>query len=63
MTDKNKQPIRRAIISVSDKTGLRELGMFLSNSGIEILSTGGSSKALRESGAKVKDVSEYTTFP
>ncbi len=57
------RPIRRALISVSDKTGLAALGKFLSEAGIEILSTGGTAKALRNSGANVKDISEYTQFP
>ena len=56
-------PIRRALISVSDKTGLIELGKALSDRGVELLSTGGSAKALRDSGLTVKDVSEVTGFP
>lgn len=55
--------IRRALISVSDKTGLVEFGQFLSNSGVEILSTGGSAKALRDAGVPVTEVSEHTGFP
>ena len=56
-------PIRRALVSVSDKTGLAELGKFLAARGVEILSTGGSAKALREAGVKVVEVSDYTGFP
>ncbi|WP_417720383.1 bifunctional phosphoribosylaminoimidazolecarboxamide formyltransferase/IMP cyclohydrolase [Salipiger sp.] len=56
-------PVRRALISVSDKTGLTELGEALSARGIEILSTGGSAKALREAGIAVRDVAEVTDFP
>jgi phosphoribosylaminoimidazolecarboxamide formyltransferase/IMP cyclohydrolase len=56
-------PIRRALISVSDKTGLDELGRFLATSGIEILSTGGSARALREAGVPVIEVGDYTGFP
>jgi phosphoribosylaminoimidazolecarboxamide formyltransferase/IMP cyclohydrolase len=56
-------PIRRALISVSDKTGLGDLCIFLADSGIEILSTGGTAEALRGLGIKVKDVSEETDFP
>lgn len=56
-------PISRALISVSDKTGLIELGVFLARQGIEILSTGGSAKALREAGIKVVEVSAHTGFP
>ncbi len=55
--------IRRALISVSDKTGLGELGSFLAAQGVEILSTGGTAKALREAGVDVKDVSDETGFP
>jgi len=57
------RPIRRALISVSDKTELATLGKFLSEAGVEILSTGGTAKTLRDSGANVKDVSEHTQFP
>jgi len=56
-------PIRRALLSVSDKTGLIELGQRLSKAGVELLSTGGSAKALRDAGIPVKDVSELTAFP
>jgi phosphoribosylaminoimidazolecarboxamide formyltransferase/IMP cyclohydrolase len=56
-------PIRRALISVSDKSGLLEFGRFLAGQGVEILSTGGTARALREAGISVKDVSEHTGFP
>jgi len=56
-------PIRRALISVSDKTGLAPFARALAARGVEILSTGGSARALREVGVKVKDVSEHTGFP
>jgi phosphoribosylaminoimidazolecarboxamide formyltransferase/IMP cyclohydrolase len=56
-------PIRRALLSVSDKTGLLELGQRLAAKGVELLSTGGSAKALRDAGIAVKDVSELTGFP
>ena len=56
-------PIRRAVISVSDKTGLARFGQALAAQGVEILSTGGSAKALREAGVSVKEVSEHTGFP
>ena len=56
-------PIRRALISVSDKAGLAEFGRFLSQAGVDILSTGGSAKALREAGARVTEVSRHTGFP
>ncbi len=56
-------PIRRALLSVSDKTGLIALGQRLHKAGVELLSTGGSAKALRDAGIPVKDVSEVTGFP
>ena len=56
-------PIRRALISVSDKTGLIELGRRLAAAKVELLSTGGSAKALREADIPVKDVSDVTGFP
>eukprot|EP00808_Paulinella_micropora_P023666 g16052.t1 len=55
--------VRRALISVSDKAGLRELGTFLHSQGVEILSTGGTAKTLRDCGLPVMDVAEYTKFP
>lgn len=56
-------PIRRALISVSDKTGLIELGRRLAAAKVELLSTGGSAKALRDAGVPVQDVSDVTGFP
>ena len=56
-------PVRRALISVSDKTGLIDLGKELEARGVEILSTGGSAKALRDAGVTVKDVADITGFP
>ncbi|MFA6143159.1 MAG: bifunctional phosphoribosylaminoimidazolecarboxamide formyltransferase/IMP cyclohydrolase, partial [Candidatus Omnitrophota bacterium] len=55
--------IRRALLSVSDKTGLEDLAKVLSKFGVEILSTGGTAKAIRALGIPVKDVSEHTGFP
>jgi phosphoribosylaminoimidazolecarboxamide formyltransferase/IMP cyclohydrolase len=55
--------IQRALISVSDKTGLVPFAQILAKAGIEILSTGGTAKTLREAGLTVKDVSEHTGFP
>ena len=55
--------IQRALISVSDKTGLVPFAQILAKAGVEILSTGGTAKALREAGLTVKDVSEHTGFP
>ncbi|MGR3570587.1 bifunctional phosphoribosylaminoimidazolecarboxamide formyltransferase/IMP cyclohydrolase [Brevirhabdus sp.] len=61
MTD--QIPVRRALLSVSDKTGLVDLGRSLAARGIDLLSTGGSARALREAGLLVQDVSEVTGFP
>lgn len=55
--------IKRALISVSDKTGLIELGQALARHDIEILSTGGSAQALRDAGVPVTDVADHTGFP
>jgi phosphoribosylaminoimidazolecarboxamide formyltransferase / IMP cyclohydrolase len=59
----NLHPVRRALLSVSDKTGLIELGKALAARGVELLSTGGSAKTLRDAGLDVKDVAEITEFP
>jgi len=56
-------PIRRALLSVSDKSGLVELGKALAARGVELVSTGGTAKALRDAGLTVKDVSDLTGFP
>ncbi|WP_295965313.1 bifunctional phosphoribosylaminoimidazolecarboxamide formyltransferase/IMP cyclohydrolase [uncultured Xanthomonas sp.] len=56
-------PVRRALLSVSDKTGLIDLARALAARNVELLSTGGTAKALREAGLAVKDVSELTGFP
>ena len=61
MTD--HAPITRALLSVSDKTGLLELGQALAARGVELLSTGGTAKALRDAGLAVRDVAEVTGFP
>jgi len=55
--------IRRALLSVSDKTGIVELGQALAAKGVELVSTGGTSKALREAGLDVRDISDLTGFP
>jgi len=62
MTDLSNT-IRRALISVSDKTGLVELGRALTGFGVELVSTGGTSAALTAAGLAVRDVSELTGFP
>ena len=56
-------PIKRALISVSDKSGLIELGSFLASYNIEIISTGGTAEALGASGIGVTEVSDFTGFP
>ena len=55
--------IRRALVSVSDKTGLARFGQFLAERSVEILSTGGTAKALGEAGVPVTEVSDHTGFP
>ncbi|MBX9633922.1 MAG: bifunctional phosphoribosylaminoimidazolecarboxamide formyltransferase/IMP cyclohydrolase, partial [Magnetospirillum sp.] len=57
------RPIRRALISVSDKTGLIEFARFLTERNVEILSTGGSAKTIRDAGIAVTEVADYTGFP
>ena len=59
----DKVKIKRALISVSDKTGLVEFARVLAEYGVELISTGGTSKALKEAGLKVFDISEVTGFP
>ena len=56
-------PLRRALISVSDKAGVEELGKSLAARGVELVSTGGTAQALRDAGLDVRDVSEVTDFP
>jgi len=55
--------IKRALISVSDKTGIVEFAKSLANFGVEIISTGGTARTLREAGLTVTEVSEVTEFP
>ncbi|MDP3907601.1 bifunctional phosphoribosylaminoimidazolecarboxamide formyltransferase/IMP cyclohydrolase [Novosphingobium sp.] len=55
--------IRRALLSVSDKTGLVELGQALAARGVDLVSTGGTAKALRDAGLAVRDISDLTGFP
>lgn len=59
----NHAPLRRALLSVSDKTGLIDLARALADRGVDLLSTGGSAKALRDAGLTVRDVAEVTGFP
>ena len=56
-------PARRALISVSDKSGLDVLGQFLKAKGVHVLSTGGTARALRDLGCDVTEVSDHTGFP
>ena len=56
-------PIQRALLSVSDKTGLVPFAQTLATAGVELISTGGTAKALRDAGLAVKDISEHTGFP
>ncbi|MCB2106482.1 MAG: bifunctional phosphoribosylaminoimidazolecarboxamide formyltransferase/IMP cyclohydrolase, partial [Rhodobacteraceae bacterium] len=56
-------PIRRALFSVSDKSGLVEFATFLSQHKVELISTGGSAAALRKAGLDVKEVADVTGFP
>jgi phosphoribosylaminoimidazolecarboxamide formyltransferase/IMP cyclohydrolase len=59
----SNSPIQRAILSVTDKTGLAAFARKLAALGIELISTGGTAKLLRDSGVAVKDISELTGFP
>jgi phosphoribosylaminoimidazolecarboxamide formyltransferase/IMP cyclohydrolase len=59
----SEQVIKRALLSVSDKSGLADLGAALAARGVELVSTGGTAKALRDAGLTVKDVSDLTGFP
>ena len=56
-------PVTRALLSVSDKTGVVDLARALARAGVELVSTGGTAAALREAGLQVKDVSDLTGFP
>lgn len=62
-TEVDNCKITRALLSVSDKTGLVELATFLSSKGVQLLSTGGTAKAIRNAGLEVTDVSDHTGFP
>ena len=63
MSSQNRMPVRRALISVSNKTGIVELARRLMQTHVEILSTGGTAALLRDHGVQVVEVSEYTGFP
>ena len=63
MSDSTGRPIARALVSVSDKTGLEAFASALARHGVAILSTGGTARVLREAGIAVTDVSDHTGFP
>lgn len=63
MADSDLAPVRRALISVSDKSGLAERAERLAEAGVELLSTGGTLQTLRDAGLDARDVSEITEFP
>lgn len=63
MTTNASAPIARALISVSDKTGLVEFAAFLAERNVEILSTGGTARAMRDAGIGIVEVGEHTGFP
>ncbi|GGE47984.1 bifunctional purine biosynthesis protein PurH [Marinicauda pacifica] len=63
MADTDLYPVKRALISVSDKSGLVERARRLSKAGVELISTGGTLKALTEAGLKARDASEITQYP
>jgi phosphoribosylaminoimidazolecarboxamide formyltransferase/IMP cyclohydrolase len=62
-TASTEKRIRRALLSVTDKTGLVEFARVLAGFGVELVSTGGTARALREAGLGVKDISDLTGFP
>ena len=62
-SDPSNRKIIRALLSVSAKTGIVELAQALSDSGVELLSTGGTFAAIAEAGIPVQEVSEHTGFP
>src|SRR5918998_1007974 len=59
----DKVKIGRALLSVSDKSGLAELGQARARHGVELVSTGGTARALRDAGLEVRDISDLTGFP
>ncbi|MEH6642356.1 bifunctional phosphoribosylaminoimidazolecarboxamide formyltransferase/IMP cyclohydrolase [Vreelandella glaciei] len=63
LTDSSATPVRRALLSVSDKTGIVEFARGLTQHGVELLSTGGTFRLLQENAIAVKEVSEHTGFP
>src|SRR3979490_3117530 len=57
------RPIRRALLSVTDKTGLVDFARVLASFGVDLVSTGGTARALREAGLPVRDITDLTGFP
>ncbi|HYI59189.1 MAG TPA: bifunctional phosphoribosylaminoimidazolecarboxamide formyltransferase/IMP cyclohydrolase [Microlunatus sp.] len=62
-TENDRRPIKRALVSVYDKTGLAEIGLALAGSGVEIVSTGSTARTLAEAGVPVTQVEQLTGFP
>ncbi len=62
-TNSGLRPIRRALLSVTDKTGLVEFARALASHGVELVSTGGTARTLREAGLPIRDISDLTGFP
>jgi phosphoribosylaminoimidazolecarboxamide formyltransferase/IMP cyclohydrolase len=62
-TMQESRPIRRALLSVSDKTGIVEFAQALTQRGVELLSTGGTARLIADAGLSVTEVSDYTGFP
>jgi len=62
-TAEHAKPVRRAILSVTDKAGIVEFACQLEKAGVELVSTGGTAKLLRDAGVRVKDISDLTGFP
>src|ERR1044071_6313879 len=63
MTQPGEVRVRRALLSVSDKTGVAEFARGLADLGIELVSTGGTAATLREAGLEVRDIADFTGFP
>ena len=63
MSEAGLSPVRRALISVSDKSGIVDFARALADHGVEVLSTGGTCRLLREAGLRVTEVSDHTGFP
>src|SRR6201987_869769 len=61
--NEGRKPIRRALLSVTDKSGLVEFGRALASHGVELVSTGGTARTLRDAGLAVQDISDLTGFP